>query len=241
MNENIALRRVVLKASSSVPLGVRLWCCFKKFVLEKSHVRAGFEVALSETHFRKKMRPLLRKYGPVELRGNGNVRRSSSTAKRIERDSLSCLWKYYLSLLHPVKAPLKVANDPHHGLGLYARKPLDQVPKDLFGLVANVDEEDFAALVDAKYPSLYETGHVMGILFGPLSLVNHSCAASFRFSNLTPRGHPEGFEGFGVIRLKGKGNLKQRKRPLFDESDEILVDYGMRKKGFVCSCQECLK
>lgn len=76
----------------------------------------------------------------------------------------------------------------------------------------------------------------MGILFGPLSLVNHSCAASFRFSNLTSRGHPEGFQGFGVIRLKEKD-----KRKRIEESEEILVNYGMRKKSFVCCCPECEK
>lgn len=97
-----------------------------------------------------------------------------------------------------MRSPLKVAMSDR-GLGLHARKAVDQLPKELFGLVAQVDEDDFDALVEAKYPSLYETGQMTGILFGPLSLVNHSCAASIRFSNLTPRGHPEGFEGFGVI------------------------------------------
>ena len=96
MNENKALLKVVLKSSNSIPFGVRLWCCFKKFVLEDSSVRSSFEEAeLSEKEFRKKMRPLLRKYGPVELRSSLS---SAATAQRIERDSLACLWKYYLCL-----------------------------------------------------------------------------------------------------------------------------------------------
>ena len=171
--------------------------------------------------------------------------------------------------LHPTSSPLKVT-EGDRGLELRTRnQPLDSLanpPKELYGLVAQVSEEDFDALVEAKYPSLYETGgSVMGILFGPLSLVNHSCAAKFRFSNLTTRGHPEGFEGFGVIRLKdkrggkvgtgttrgtkrggarGRSQKRDREEHVEEEEgggEEILVNYGMRKKGFICSCPECAR
>lgn len=152
MNENESLRRVVLRASNSIPFGVRLWCCFKKFVLENSSVRASFETLLTELQFRKKMRPICRKYGPVELRDG------SATAKRIERDSLSCLWKYYLSLLHPSSA-LKVigSSDSDRGLELHVKEPLDataNLPKELFGLVANLAEADFEALQSTISKSL---------------------------------------------------------------------------------------
>lgn len=231
MNENQALRRVVLSASNSVPLGARLWCCFKRYVLEKPLVRATYEVPLTETAFRQKVRPVLRKSGPVELRGG------SRTARRLERDSLGVLWRYYLCILDPA-SPLRLESGAR-GLGLYARRRLDtqKLPKELFGAVASLDEPDFDMLVDAKYPSLYQTGKVNGLLFGVMSLVNHSCGATIRFTNLIPRGRPEGFDGFGIIRLKSNG----KKRTWIEPSQEILVNYGMRTKGFVCECESCSK
>lgn len=227
MNENSALKRVVLRSSSSVPLGVRLWCCFKAHVLEKDDVRAAFQVSLSETHFRRLMRVVLRKYGPVELRG------PSRTARRLERDSLGVLWRYYLAILDPASS-IRVGCGAR-GLGLYAKKRLEpgRLPKEMFGAIASVGEEDFDALVDAKYPSLYQTG----ILFGPLSLVNHSCGAYFRFSNLIPRGRPKGFDGFGIIRLKLTSHMVK----FVSAGSEIVVNYGMCKKNFDCNCDKCVK
>lgn len=229
MNENQALRRVVLKSTNSVPLGVRLWCCFKAHVLEKDPVRALFQVALSETRFRQMMRPLLRKYGPVELRG------ASRTARRLERDCLGVLWRYYKALLDPLSS-IQVGRSAR-GLGLYARKQFEasRLPKEVFGAIASVEDDDFDALVGAKYPSLYQTGRTSGILFGPLSLVNHSCGAKYRFSNMIPRGRPDGFAGFGIIRLKGKN----RNTNVLTKDDELLVNYGMKKRNFECECDEC--
>ena len=50
---------------------------------------------------------------------------------------------------------LKVVSDRDRGFGLHARKAVNQLPKELFGLVAKVDEDDFDALVEARYPSLF--------------------------------------------------------------------------------------
>lgn len=200
-------------------------------MLEKDAVRASFQVLLSETAFRKKMRPILRKNGPVELRGG------SRTARRIERDCMSVLWRYYLALLHPGSS-IRIARS-ERGLGLFSQQGFDAslLPKELFGVVASLSEHDFDSLVESEYPSLYQTGGVSGILFGPMSLVNHSCGAHFRFSNLIPRGRPEGFDGFGIIRLK----LKNHNFKSVSAGGEILVNYGMRKKNFDCHCDECLK
>ena len=226
MNENQCLRLVVLKSTSSVPLGVRLWCCFKAHVLEKANVLASFQLALTETAFRGNMRPILRKYGPVELR------RGSRTARRLERDSLAVLWRYYCCILDP-QSPIRIAPSGG-GLGLFARRRLvDPLPKELFGAIAGVEDNDFDVLVEGGYPSLYQTGGVSGILFGPMSLVNHSCRANFRFSNLISRGRPDGFDGFGIIRLKSK------KKSGFAENEQILVNYGMRKRNFQCECDSC--
>lgn len=219
----------MLKASCSVPLGVRLWCCFKAHVLEKDVVRASFQTPMPETQFRQKIRPILRKYGPVEVRGG------SRTAQRLERDSLAVLWRYYCCILDP-RSPIRIGPSGR-GLGLFARKRLDsgKLPKELFGAVASVSNSDFDSLIDAGYPSLYQSASEGGILFGPMSSVNHSCSASFRFSNLIPRGRPDGFDGFGIIRLK----LKNRKVDFVPENEQIMVNYGMRKRNFECECNEC--
>ena len=184
---------------------------------------------------------MLRRSGPSEVRG------STSTARRFERDCLSVLWRYYLALLSP-DSPIRigVSAQPSSGLGLFARRELDtaHLPKEVFGAVASLDDEDFDLLVDAGYPSLFGTGgSVNGILFGPLSLCNHSCSAPFRFSNLIHRGKPEMFEEFGIIRLTHSHHRavprKRRKITTLEPSDEIVVDYGMSKKQFQCACGGC--
>jgi hypothetical protein len=230
------LRKVVHRNVHSIPLGVRLWGWWKRTMIEDSGVRASYEAVMSETQFRQKIRRALRRSGPTEVRG------SSRTARRLERDCMGVLFRYYLALLSP-DSPIRIgASAGGRGLGLFARTKLSvrSLPKVLFGAVASLDAEDFDTLVEAGYPSLYGTSTVDGLLFGPLSLCNHSCSSPLRFSNLIHRGKPEMFEHFGSIRLKARSATRRHQKELtIQPSTEILVNYGMSKKDFVCQCRAC--
>jgi len=229
MQENKALRHVVLRCNNSVPLGVRIWTFFKRFILEKQHVRRQYRKELSETLFRAKIRRLLRRNGPIEARKNATCR---GTSRRVERDILRVLYKYYKVLLCP-KSPVCVG-ETKRGLGLFAQRDITALPRELFGAVAVLSDQDFSQLHVAEYPSLY--GH--GLLFGPVSLCNHECHCPFRFSNPISRGKPTLFEGFQIIRLKTR-----RKTLLVKKGDEICVNYGMGKsrKWFRCQCNRCMR
>jgi hypothetical protein len=235
MEEKKVLRKVIHRNIHSIPLGVRLWGWWKRTFIEDAGVRAS-EKVMSETQFRQKIRRALRRSGPIEVRG------SSRTARRFERDCMGVLFRYCLALLSP-DSPIQIkVSAGGRGLGLFARTKLSvrSLPKVLFGAVASLDAEDFDTLVEAGYPSLYGTSTVNGLLFGPLSLCNHSCSSPFRFSNLIHRGKPEMFEEFGIIRLKPRNVTRRQQKDLtIQSSTEILVNYGMRKKDFVCQCRAC--
>ena len=98
-------------------------------------------------------------------------------------DLIAVLWRYYLALLHP-ESLVEVKASSFGGLGLFSRNELRLpegviLPTFIWGPVWCVDIDDFEDLKKKKYPSLYRNG-VMG---GPLSLINHSCAASMHFTH----------------------------------------------------------
>ena len=146
------------------------------------------------------------------------------------------LYVYHKSLL-AVKVPWTVQRAANKRLGIFAKSDFRWTVADskaLFGIVCGISENDFAELRERKYPSLFSSQNTgSGILFGPASLVNHSCGAPASWSAPLKRGVPELFEGFAALRLKMPPSTP------FKMGEGIYVKYGMCKKDFNCNCEKC--
>ena len=217
-----------------MPFGVRLWVIFKHWVLEDESERARFEqLSTEESSFREEMAKVLRRRGPAEVKGD------TTTMRRLRRDSVGVLWSYSKALLSP-KSLLKVEGQvgQGRGLGLFMRRDakLRDLEDSLFGLLGRVDQKDLDTLIENEYPSLYEGNAIGGaILFGPMSLLNHSCDTKICFSN--PKANPD--TGFETISLLDPGDLSKKRK--LKKGQEILVNYRMAKKDFNCVCGACRK
>ena len=228
MNENKALVRVLQQKSHSIPLGVRYWTFYKGTVLEKEAVR---ERVRGAAVFKEAMKPYMKR-SPFRP----SRKRSRRTCDILNRDMLNVASEYHKVVMDP-EVPWEVCNTDF-GLGLYAKRDFEWTAthsKMLFGAVCDISVEDFLKLQEDHYPSLFSS-QVTGILFGPASLLNHSCSAQLSWSRPTKRGPPsQSFEGFLCLRVKGRSKKKVK----FAKGDPITVKYGMRKKDFTCECESC--
>jgi len=90
----------------------------------------------------------------------------------------------------------------------------EEIRSILVGFYLKIGIDDVNKLKQNGYPSLF----MNGILFGPLSLVNHECRVARRFTN-TFTHKIYGFEEMRVVRIKKQdGGWKKGK--------EITVNYG---------------
>ena len=244
MKENAALSRVMKLKDHSIPLGVRYWIFFKTVVLENSQVRkevCARKTKLSLEEFRELMRPLLNR-SPFRP----STRRTKASCDRLNRDMVRVIFEYYkVLLIRDLPWEVRSAGDDE-GLGIFAKRKLEwnaECSKMLFGVVASVSQEDFDAISNGSdggktnYPSLFDS-HVTGggILFGPVSLLNHACDAELKLGNPTTRGTPELFEGFSCLRLK----FPEKRSVVFERGQEICIQYGMTHKNFRCKCRKCM-
>jgi hypothetical protein len=164
---------------------------------------------------------------------------------------------YYQVIVHP-SAPIRCINDPAKGgLQLVARRDLSfqELNAGLYGFVTEeIGEADFETLMKEHYPSLFDGNR---ILFGPLSLINHSCTSDFRFTNPSSKtdsmrktdSMPAYLNEFKVVRLKNMSSssssfISAKKRTktepiVFYKDHPITVKYGMTQKDFDCLCDAC--
>lgn len=107
------------------------------------------------------------------------------------------------------------------------------IPSELVGLLANIDDSDeWRCLVESGYPSLWEGQRV---LFGPLSLLNHSCEAALQWKNPSYRGMAHTLlQGFATVRVKLKPGYA------LQAGKELLVRYG-DQLWFHCECSRCTR
>jgi len=229
--ENEALIGLLRRKSHSIPLGVRYWTFYKKSLLENDAVREKFtNKDLTFDEFKTRAKRLLRNSPARRNRHTKNWRNT------LDRDLLKVLYVYHKSLL-AANVPWTVQRAANQGLGIFAKRAFRWTTGDskaLFGIVCGISEDDFTELRERKYPSLFSSRNTgSGILFGPASLVNHSCSAQASWSAPCKRGVPELFEGFNALRLKMPPNTP------FKMGEEIHVKYGMRKKDFDCNCEKC--
>lgn len=232
--ETKALKQVIRRADCSVPFGVRLWIIFKRWVLEDEQQRKHFEkLSMEEKRFREEMAKILKQRGPTEVKG------PTPTASRMRRESVGVLWGYAKVLLSAASL-LKVEGQfgQARGLGLFMRREakLKDLDDWLFGLLGEVDQKDLNTLIENGYPSLYEGSKIGGtILFGPMSLLNHSCETAICFSSPKPRDLYE----FETISLKDPTDPSKKRK--LKKGKEILVNYRMANKDFDCECGSCRK
>jgi hypothetical protein len=229
MKENDALRPVLQRKQHSIPFAIRFWCFFKKNVLEDPSTRelyASHDPSLSEEQFRESIRPLLKEKGPKCARGQ------SSSAAFYHRVGFDALYQYYVETLSPQSLIVVKETDDGRGLGLFLKRDVSHVELAnwIRGYVVKLWPADYELIVDREYPSLF-AGE--SILFGTLSLVNHSCdARSPIFGNPTKHVH-DAFEGLQGIRLQFKCARN------YICGEEIVVNYRCDNNGFNCLCQTC--
>jgi hypothetical protein len=230
MIESQALRNVLMTGACSVPLGVQIWVCFKRHILEKDEERTKLErLDSSDAKVRNILNVMLRKFGPFHLRKQS----------RKVQECASVLLVYCHVLFGPA-AVIRVSQDPTtKGLRLQARKNLrlEDLKAGLYGLLSmELSQKDFSALRTNNYPSLF---HGNKILFGPLSLINHSCDAPFSFGNPShTAGVPEELGEFPTIRLK-QNSAAGKAAVVIKKDQELKVKYGMSAKNFKCACPKC--
>lgn len=119
--------------------------------------------------------------------------------------------------------------------------------------MAPISGDEYQRLVDAHHPSLYESAGFCFILFGPLSLVNHSCGSRVGFGGPRPLSKQEfpllvrnsddhidigGHWETKVLRMKDL-DAAEHHHPGWRSGQQILVRYG--EKPAKCACKVCSK
>lgn len=117
--------------------------------------------------------------------------------------------------------------------------------------------DEYDQLERAKHPSLYESGHLCFVLFGPLSLVNHDCKSDVAFGKPSKlpthtadaaepakqtfpllKRNSDDHAGIGkewetkLLRLK-----KLNEHLGWKAGEQILVRYGTKPEN--CFCKSC--
>jgi hypothetical protein len=206
------------KRSNSIPFGVVFWGSFLTCIFKKKAIPQN----LNQAVFSQRARRWLKRCGPRE------VRKSDAYIRQV----VKIWWGYYEALcLSPI---IEVKNTIDRGVGVFFKKQgstLEEVRRALKGFIAWVDEDEFKMLKEAKYPSLYSTASGCFILFGPLSLVNHACGSSLRFSMPLKRVNEDSFPEITIKQLSVSKRFGR---------EEVLVDYfNGEQPDFECCCGNC--
>lgn len=182
--------------------------------------------ALSDDQFRESISPLMEERGPKCARGR------SASAGYFRRIAFAALYQYYVESLSPAALIDVRETADGRGLGLFLKRDVNHIDlaKWIRGYVAKLWPSDYELVSQREYPSLF-FGDC--ILFGTLSLVNHSCDAKAPiFGNPTKHVH-DAFEGLQGVRLQFK------KARSYLQGDELLVNYRCGRSSFECMCDVC--
>jgi hypothetical protein len=122
---------------------------------------------------------------------------------------------------------LEVRRTTDKGLGLFALRDIvfnvdtKVLPDELVGEVVRLDDDMFKTLYSEGYPSLIAGPALM---YGVLSLCNHSCGSPLRFSYGTR-------STFVHVKALYRGGIAK--------GEEILVNYDGDQR-FNCKCEHCI-
>ena len=129
-----------------------------------------------------------------------------------------------------VDSPVELRLIDGKGIGVIAKDTMrfSDISDILIGYQLYTPPETYDLLKELNYPSLISEG----ILYGPLSLVNHCCDSQqlFKFQN-----------GLGCLYIPDTdidGEVISESDPTISTSEEITVNYG--NICFNCLCRKCL-
>jgi len=133
------------------------------------------------------------------------------------------------------------------GVGLFAKRNIKfiELKKCLFGQLWCLHPVVYDSLVAEGAQNLYsdvqnvfsgDREPFCGVIYGAISLLNHSCRSKIGFSK--PGTQTFCYSKNGRISLKNTSFLKFG--PEVQEGQEILLNYGHQGCAFVCKCEKCI-
>ena len=129
------------------------------------------EKVLSDRSMRESTKDIAVACACSSYRPNGNLP-IEEDVKRF-RSYIDYFWDITLCFSLPFRVE---ADDSHGGLKIVGRRNVKVEYLIIMGFFFVVSESEYALLVEAKYFSLFKSyKKKLGILFGPLSLMNHKC------------------------------------------------------------------
>lgn len=157
------------------------------------------------------------------------------------------VWRGYFNFFWNVtlddNLPFVVDDDESYGgLKLKSKGDVTIEHLNIQGFLFPVTDEEYARLVEVKYYSIFEgDGVKSGILYGPLSLINHSCSADWFFPNPTKTTRKYNVLEKDILYWT---KLKSHKFEVnISDRQELLVNYfpdGSRPACFDCKCAGCV-
>lgn len=242
--EEMNFWRYLPRSSSTkekLPMGVKNWVWFKRWILEDDQKRAIFTPSTPTLLSKQEFVGLLEK--EISIENWPTVVQQQSGAKTY---FLADLYEWYRWTLD-LTLPYIVQRSKYGGLGLIARQ--DNFPaKSIWGVLFFVSERIQEALLKRHYPSLYQftipkekdnnnTQTTYAILCGPLALVNHHCQAH---AGIVPLKKPlpelEDWANAGYQLVAVRYDLPDMKPGV---GEEIVITYAPKPQlvgWFKCSC-----
>jgi len=223
-SEHKIIQKVIRCKGLQIPREVLVWSWFKRWILEKKEIRKQLESIIvediSKVDFIEELLKILPKKNFPSF---ANTKQTKSTF-------LASIYEFSMATLS-LNLPFEI-KQTEHGLSLWTRSKI-KIATDttIVGTLCYITEDTAKKLIALKYPSLYGTSDGIGILYGPLALVNHDCGAIHSFSKPIPE---LGFKGFDGIKLVSPAKHLRKQK-------EILVQYSEDKKDlpFICHCTSC--
>lgn len=212
-----------MKPSRKVPNSLFAWEWFKKHFLANEERRILLiNSSLSKQEFIDCIKRIIS--FPSELPSYCRIRGGSRTAETVTRSRsklLNLCYSWYLQSLHK-DSEFYVAPSLNKGVGIFSRnnKSIQSMkPLVINGELCHLEEITLSNFLEQNHPSIYNES----ILYGLVSLINHSCLSNFRF--------------------KGRKNLKVQnvgeKSQKILKDEEILVNYFDDEKCKFTECPKC--
>jgi hypothetical protein len=179
-----------------------------------------------------------------DKKGTKGFKKSSATPS-LKRGCFQIFWDECLS----PDLPFEII-DTDAGLGIFVKRVIrwDHLSAVLNGHIIFFGPEQFLSLRKLGISNLYQDcDNVLtarepfcGVMYGPLSLVNHRCNALFQFGKPGTVVDPVTNTSRGIIKLKYTGNAQTT--PRITAGQEFTIKYAEWKSqdsmGFDCLCSD---
>lgn len=166
--DRIYINSLYKRDKENISMRYRAWNFFRWHILNNPALRLS---SIEEYDFEQ-----LRKGIPRKYRTNSSQR---------------CKWenllRYYWSICLDPTLPFVIVDDEYGGLEIRAKRTVPLQSLGIKGFLFVLSEKEFQLAVDSHFSSLFDGSRSIngctgkGILFGPMSLLNHSCNSLIRF------------------------------------------------------------